>query len=274
MSVAHEPAPESGLNSTRVQDDVSHELINESSREPDGRGKDEKPGFTSILPHGVYRESKAWQSKDFLFPLLEPILAFGGVTSYFLIAIAAKSKHFGTAAFLSAVQALCVAIGRAPEESELLSRSRQIYLSAARRALPMLKFLDPEPPYQSRTRPMCVLIVPHGLYCIAGKRYWIEAISTQRQKVGKGWAFFADDKLCALSPMMKASARLCGTTKIHPVGNKHVVRAMKNSEDCVVFPGGFVEAALLRQLVCDSTLAHTDTGLIDAWSMGMTSALH
>jgi hypothetical protein len=59
---------------------------------------------------------------------------------------------------------------------------------------------------------------------------------------------------------MKASARLCGTTKIYPVGNKHVATAMKNSENCVVFPGGFVEASCTS-----STCLRLYTGTYRYW---------
>merc|ERR1711953_965352 len=47
----------------------------------------------------------------------------------------------------------------------------------------------------------------------------------------------------ALSPMMKACARMCGATKIYPVGDRHVRRAMANNESVSAFPGGFIEAA-------------------------------
>jgi hypothetical protein len=73
-------------------------------------------------------------------------------------------------------------------------------------------------------------------------------------------SFFVDDKLCALSPMMKASARLCGATKIHPVGDKHVRAAMDNMENCAVFPGGFIEATCTSR-----TCLRLYTGIYGYW---------
>merc|ERR1712110_1114655 len=101
--------------------------------------------------------------------------------------------------------------------------------------------LDVTPPHKGSTRPLCIFLLPHGLFCIAGKRYCIDITNSGRH-AGKNWTFFVDDKLCALSPFMKASARLCGSAKIYPVGDKHVRSAMAKSEDCCVFPGGFIEA--------------------------------
>lgn len=235
-------------------------LESQASQELQDQLQDDKIALANILAPGVYREPIAWRPSDYLFPLLEPILAFGGATSYFLIAIAAKKKHFGPAAFLAAIQALCLAIANASEESELLRRARKVYCRAAQRALPTLKFLDPEPPYRNAMRPQCLLVIPHGLFCIAGKRYFSEALCTGRQKVGQGWCFFVDEKLCALSPQMKASARMCGCGNIYPVGNKHVLTAMKKNENCTVFPGGFVEAS------CTSTTClRLNTGTYGYW---------
>merc|ERR1712032_47291 len=98
------------------------------------------------------------------------------------------------------------------------------------RALPTMEFLDSVPPHQSATRPRCLFLIPHGLYCIAGKRYCTEVTQTGRQP---GMSFFVDDKLAALSPMMKASARMCGASKIYPVGDNFVKAAMAKRENCV-----------------------------------------
>lgn len=211
-----------------------------------------------VLPVGSYRGEVGFRPLDNLFPLLEPILAFGGVSSYFLIAFAAYRKRLGTAAAMSAFQALCLAIGNAQEDSALLRRGRQVYLAVAKRALPMLEFLDKVPPHVGSTRPRCLFLLPHGLFCIAGKRYCSEVTQTGRQD--HQFSFFVDDKLCALSPTMKASARLCGSSKIYPVGDKHVRTAMGNRESCVVFPGGFIEAACTSR-----TCLRLYTGIYGYW---------
>lgn len=197
--------------------------------------------IVNVLPADVYRGKVAPRPVDVLFPLFEPIIAFGGVSSYFLLALAAYRRRFATAGIMSFFQAMCVVIGNASEDSPLLQAGRRWYLMMAKRALPMMEYLDPIPPHEGATRPRCVFLLPHGLFCIAGKRYCSD-ITVNRRHPGKDYTFFVDDKLCALSPMMKASARLCGSAKIYPVGDKHVRTAMSKSEDCVVFPGGFVEA--------------------------------
>jgi len=195
--------------------------------------------IANVLPEGVYRRNVAPLGLDVVFPLMEPILAFGGLTSYFLLASAAYRKRFGAAAALAALQALSLSIGNTSEESVLLRRARDAYFTMARRAFPMMEFLATVSPHEGRTRPRILLMLPHGLFGIAAKRYYAEVTSTGRQP---GCSFFVDDKLCALSPMMKASARMCGATKIYPVGDKYVRKAMDNAENCVVFPGGFIEA--------------------------------
>lgn len=197
--------------------------------------------IANVLPLGVYRGdiAKSYQPSDVLFPLLEPIIAFGGISSYFIIALLAKQRRLGLAAVMGSFQALGLAIGNASEDSTLLKQARKLYLIMAKRALPMLEFIGPAPPPKA-TRPRVLFLLPHGMFCIAGKRYCSDVTQSGRQP---GMTFFVDDKLCALSPAMKASARLCGATNIRPVGDKHVRTAMDNREDCAVFPGGFIEAS-------------------------------
>lgn len=197
--------------------------------------------LAKILPADVYRGNVAPRPVDILFPLLEPVLAFGGVSSYFLLVLAGYKKRFGAAAALGLLQAFCLTIGNADERSNLLRQTRLAYRALARRALPMMHYLDPVPPFKDSKRPLSTFLLPHGLFCIGGKRYCSE-ITCDGRHAGRDYSFFVDDKLCALSPLMKASARLCGSAKIYPVGDKWVRHAMKNGEDTCVFPGGFVEA--------------------------------
>jgi len=200
----------------------------------------EEVSIANVLPEGVYRGDVAPRPSDVLFPLLEPILAFGGISSWFLLATAGYKKRFVTATVLAMVQALSIAIGRAPENAAFLRHARMAFFVMARRALPMLEYLN-APPGKNSSRPRVVFLLPHGLFCIAGKRYCID-ITMNRRHDGRDYSFFVDEKLCALSPIMKACARLCGSAKIRPVGDTHVRQAMTNREDCVVFPGGFIEA--------------------------------
>jgi len=204
-----------------------------------GLQKREPIGLTNVLDKDCYRSNITPRAKDMLFPLLEPIICFGGVSSYFLIAIAALRKRLGIAAAGAVVQTFALYIGHASEDSDVLKGARKAWLAMARRSLPTLVYLG-APPQRIGTRPQCLLLLPHGLFCIAGKRYASEVTSSGRQP---GMTMFVDIKLSAFSPYALASARLCGATKLRSLGDKNVRAAMELKENICVFPGGFIEAS-------------------------------
>jgi len=129
-------------------------------------------------------------------------------------------------------------VGNAATSSPIVRRLQLAYAAWARQAM-SCTWLEPRAPPSHG--PQVLFVLPHGHFCVAGKRAYSELTSTGR---APRMALFVDSTLCALSPAMKAAARLCGCDSIYPLGDKNVRHVMGGTrESIVVFPGGFVEAA-------------------------------